>query len=201
MRTGRIAGSPTAIRIICARLRGQPCGALRVDRIDLYQMHRLDTAVPGTTRSKTWKSLQAEGKTRNIGLSEVDVAPDSSAPATIVPSRTVPTRYKRPTRARTVLDSPSAKASLIPMDPLAAGALTAPAWPRSIASADRLGITPHSWRWRGSLPRSPVLLPFRRRRWHTSKQNIAAGSVRRRTDVAGGSARRRRRVAQENRET
>ena len=44
---------------------------LRLDRIDLYQLHRIDPRVPVEESLGALKDLQAEGKVRHIGLSEV----------------------------------------------------------------------------------------------------------------------------------
>jgi pyridoxine 4-dehydrogenase len=46
---------------------------LGVDRIDLFQLHRIDPAVPLEDQVGELKALQAEGKIRHIGLSEVSV--------------------------------------------------------------------------------------------------------------------------------
>ncbi|MEK8225330.1 aldo/keto reductase [Oerskovia sp. M15] len=47
---------------------------LRVDRIDLYQLHRIDPQVPLEDSIGELRDLQAEGKIRHIGMSEVGVA-------------------------------------------------------------------------------------------------------------------------------
>src|SRR5476651_2369452 len=47
---------------------------LRVDCIDLYQLHRIDPKVPAAESLGALKELQAAGKIRHIGLSEVSVA-------------------------------------------------------------------------------------------------------------------------------
>ena len=46
---------------------------LRVERIDLYQLHRIDPKVPEEDQFETLVAFQREGKVRHIGLSEVDV--------------------------------------------------------------------------------------------------------------------------------
>jgi pyridoxine 4-dehydrogenase len=46
---------------------------LRLDRIDLYQLHRIDPKVPMERQLGALKELQAEGKIKHIGLSEVSV--------------------------------------------------------------------------------------------------------------------------------
>src|ERR1044072_5539627 len=47
---------------------------LRVERIDLFQLHRIDPKVPVEDQFGVLKDLQKEGKVRHIGLSEVNVA-------------------------------------------------------------------------------------------------------------------------------
>jgi pyridoxine 4-dehydrogenase len=46
---------------------------LRLDRIDLFQLHRIDPDVPLEDQVGELKALQDEGKVRHIGLSEVSV--------------------------------------------------------------------------------------------------------------------------------
>lgn len=47
---------------------------LQVDRIDLYQLHRIDPKVPAEKSFEFLQKAQQEGKIRHIGLSEVSVA-------------------------------------------------------------------------------------------------------------------------------
>ena len=44
---------------------------LKVERIDLYQLHRIDPKVPAEETFAELKKMQEEGKIRHIGLSEV----------------------------------------------------------------------------------------------------------------------------------
>src|SRR5690349_12647947 len=44
---------------------------LRINQIDLYQLHRVDPEVPLEDSLSALKDLQAEGKIRHLGLSEV----------------------------------------------------------------------------------------------------------------------------------
>jgi aryl-alcohol dehydrogenase-like predicted oxidoreductase len=58
------------------RLREELDGSLRrlrLDRIDLYQLHRIDPAVPEHDQFEFLQRAQREGKIRHIGLSEVSV--------------------------------------------------------------------------------------------------------------------------------
>ena len=46
---------------------------LKLERIDLWQLHRIDPAVPVEDQIGELKKMQKEGKIRHIGLSEVSV--------------------------------------------------------------------------------------------------------------------------------
>src|SRR6202162_328109 len=65
---------------------------LRLDRIDLYQLHRIDSKVPAEDQLAVLRDLQAQGKIKHIGLSEVSVRQIQHA-RTIVPIVTVQNRY------------------------------------------------------------------------------------------------------------
>ena len=47
---------------------------LKLDRITLFQLHRIDPAVPAADQLSTLKDLQAEGKIQYVGLSEVSIS-------------------------------------------------------------------------------------------------------------------------------
>src|SRR5271170_6146300 len=81
-------GTPKHLRAACeGSLR-----RLRLERIDLYQLHRIDPKVPAEEQLATLRALQAEGKIRHIGLSEVSVQQIQHA-QTIVPIGSVQNRY------------------------------------------------------------------------------------------------------------
>ena len=65
---------------------------LRVERIDLYQLHRIDPTVPLTDTLGALKDAQAAGKIRHIGLSEVTPEQIEEANA-MVPIVSVQNRY------------------------------------------------------------------------------------------------------------
>jgi aryl-alcohol dehydrogenase-like predicted oxidoreductase len=65
---------------------------LCLDRIDLYQLHRIDPKVPAEDQLGTLRDLQAQGKIKHIGLSEVSVRQIQHA-RTIVPIVSVQNRY------------------------------------------------------------------------------------------------------------
>ncbi|MET9224464.1 aldo/keto reductase [Lentzea sp. NPDC003310] len=65
---------------------------LRVERIDLFQLHRVDPAVPLADQIGALRRLQDEGKVRHVGLSEVSVAQIVEAER-ITPVVSVQNRY------------------------------------------------------------------------------------------------------------
>ena len=114
-------GKPQHLRSACeGSLR-----RLRLDRIDLYQLHRIDPKVPAEDQLGTLKDLQAEGKIKHIGLSEVSVRQIQHA-RTIVPIVSVQNRYSVTDRgSEDVLEyCEKEKMGFIPWFPLAAGQLS-----------------------------------------------------------------------------
>jgi pyridoxine 4-dehydrogenase len=167
-------GQPAHLRADCeGSLR-----RLRVDRIDLYQLHRIDPNVPADDQIGTLRDLQAEGKIRHIGLSEVTVAQIEHA-RRLVPIVSVQNRYSLTDRQHElVLDyCEDADIGFIPWYPLAAGALTAPGGPIE-RMATRLGITTGQLALAWLLHRSPVMLPIPgTSRVRHLEENVAASSI------------------------
>jgi pyridoxine 4-dehydrogenase len=149
-------GKPQYLRSACeGSLR-----RLRLDRIDLYQLHRIDPKVPAEDQLGTLKDLQAEGKIRHIGLSEVTVKQIRHAQA-IVPIVSVQNRYSVADRgAEDVLEyCEREKMGFIPWFPLAAGQLSRGDSPiRRVAEG--LKATPSQVALAWLLSRSPVILPI-----------------------------------------
>src|ERR1700720_1837412 len=98
---------------------------LRLEQIALYQLHRIDPKVPAEEQLGTLKELQAEGKIKHIGLSEVSVQQIQHA-QTIVPIVSVQNRYSVTDRgSEDVLKyCEKEKMAFIPWFPLAAGRVT-----------------------------------------------------------------------------
>ena len=133
---------------------------LRLDRIDLYQLHRIDPKVPVEDQLGALKALQAEGKIKHIGLSEVSVRQIQHA-QTIVPIVSVQNRYSVADRgSEDVLEyCEREKMAFIPWFPLAAGQLSG--GDSSIHRvAERLKATPSQVALAWLLSRSPVILPI-----------------------------------------
>src|ERR1700722_16474261 len=100
---------------------------LRVERIDLFQLHRIDPTVPAADQFGLLRDLQKEGKVRHVGLSEVNVA-EIEAARRIVPIVTVQNRYNLVDRtSEAVLNyCTREKIGFIPWFPLATGNLAKP---------------------------------------------------------------------------
>lgn len=71
---------------------------LRLERIDLYQLHRIDPTVPLEDQFGTLRDAQQQGKIRHIGLSEVTPA-EIEAAQKIVPIVSVQNKYNLLNRA------------------------------------------------------------------------------------------------------
>src|SRR5271156_5439998 len=114
---------------------------LKLERIDLYQLHRIDPAYPAEDQLGTLKDLQTQGKIRHIGLSEVSVTQIKHA-RTIVPIVSVQNRYSLADRsAEDVLEyCERENIGFIPWFPLGAGELAAPGG-KLARTAEELKIT------------------------------------------------------------
>lgn len=108
---------------------------LRLDRIDLYQLHRIDPRVPAEDQLGTLKDLQAQGKIRHIGLSEITVRQIRHA-QTIVSIVSVQNRYNLADRgSEDVLEyCEKRNIGFIPWFPLGAGKVSAVDSPLSRSS-------------------------------------------------------------------
>ncbi|GAA4524525.1 aldo/keto reductase [Amycolatopsis samaneae] len=131
---------------------------LRADRIDLYQLHRVDPKVPFAEQIGALRQLRDEGKVRHIGLSQVSVAQLVEAQR-IVPIVSVQNRYNLTDRAsEDVLEHCAAHGiAFIPWLPIKPS--VAPGGPLA-AIAARLGATPAQVALSWLLHRSPVMLPI-----------------------------------------
>jgi pyridoxine 4-dehydrogenase len=151
---------------------------LRLERIDLYQLHSPDTAVPLEDSLGALKELQEEGKIRHIGVSNVSLEEFERA-RDVVDVVTVQNRYSLvERRSEDVLDAcEEAGSGFIPWFPLATGDLAKPGGPLDeIARAHDANPGQVAIAW--LLARSPVMLPIP----GTSsvahlEENVAAGEL------------------------
>jgi len=155
---------------------------LKLERIDLYQLHRIDPRTPLEESLGALKQMQTQGKIRHIGLSEVTPA-EIEAARKIVDIVSVQNRYSLADRRNeeTLKYCESEGIAFLPWYPMAGGKQLKPDHPsaqklaalaaRLSASAAQLSLT-----W--LLQKSPVLLPIP----GTSKvahleENIAAAAL------------------------
>jgi pyridoxine 4-dehydrogenase len=163
---------------------------LRLERIDLYQLHRIDPKVPAEDQLGTLKDLQAQGKIKHIGLSEVSVKQIQHAQK-IVPVVTVQNRYSLADRGSEDVLKFCERSGIgfIPWFPLAAGKLAGAAGAATKA-AQQLKITPSQVALAWLLWRSPVILPIP----GTSsvqhlEENVAAASLKNLQETLEGLSR------------
>jgi pyridoxine 4-dehydrogenase len=133
---------------------------LRLERIDLYQLHRIDPKVPAEDQLGTLKDLQAQGKIKHIGLSEVSVRQIQHAQK-IVPIVSVQNRYSVNDRsAEDVLEyCEQHEIAFIPWFPLEAGKLSGAQSPIGRVAA-QTKATPSQVALAWLLARAPVILPI-----------------------------------------
>ncbi|WP_369137134.1 aldo/keto reductase [Modestobacter versicolor] len=133
---------------------------LRVDRIDLVQLHRIDPEVPLADQLGAFAALKEQGKVRHIGVSEVSVE-ELKAAREITEIASVQNLYNLTTRqSQDVLDYAEAEGiAFIPWFPIATGDLAKPDSPVA-AIAQELDATPSQVALAWLLQKSPVLLPI-----------------------------------------
>lgn len=133
---------------------------LKVERIDLWQLHRIDPKVPVEESLGAIKRLQEAGKIRHVGLSEVSVAEIKRA-RKVVDIVTVQNEYNVVTRkSEDVLKYCEAhNLGFIPWFPVAAGRLAQSGGKLdAIAKKHSATVAQVSLAW--LLQRSPVMLPI-----------------------------------------
>src|SRR3954447_21038962 len=103
---------------------------LKLDAIDLWQLHRIDPAVPREEQFGVMKEMQDEGLIRHLGLSEVSVE-EIQAAQEVFTVATVQNLYNLQTRqSEDVLDFCAEQGiGFIPWFPLQSGALARPGGP------------------------------------------------------------------------
>lgn len=133
---------------------------LGVERLDLWQLHRIDPHVPQNEQFDAIKALQAEGLIRHVGLSEVSIK-DIQAAQKYFQVATVQNRYNLADRdSEDVLDFCEKNGiGFIPWYPLASGDLAKPG-SRLESIAKKHGAAPSQIALAWLLRRSPNMLPI-----------------------------------------
>lgn len=133
---------------------------LKVDRIDLFQLHRIDPQVPAGEQFGLLRDLQKEGKVRHVGLSEVSVA-EIEAARKVVPIASVQNLYNLQNRKAEAVVEHCDKEGIgfIPWFPIASGRLLDPDGPvAKVAKAAGATTAQVSLAW--LLRRSKTMLPI-----------------------------------------
>jgi pyridoxine 4-dehydrogenase len=151
---------------------------LKVERLDLWQLHRIDPKVPVEESLGEIKKLQKQGKIRHVGLSEVKPHEIDQA-RKVIDIVSVQNLYNLSNRQHEdVLEyCEKHKIAFIPWFPVASGKLAQPGG-KLDAAAKKHGATVSQLSLAWLLHRSPVMLPIP---GTTSvdhlEENIAAASV------------------------
>jgi len=155
---------------------------LKIDRIDLYQLHRIDPRTPLEESLGALRRMQEQGKIWHIGLSEVSPSEIEDAQK-LGPVVSVQNRYSLADRRheQTLAWCEERGIAFLPWYPMAAGKLLKSDHPLSQTInqlATRYNATPAQLSLAWLLHRSPVMLPIP----GTSKvqhleENVAAASL------------------------
>ena len=137
---------------------------LKLERIELYQLHRIDPRTPLEESLGALKRMQEQGKIRHIGLSEVTPA-EIEAAKKIVEVVTVQNRYSLADRRHeeTLTYCEQHSIGFLPWYPMAGGKMLKPDQPLAqtlgrIAAEHGVSVAQLSLAW--LLKRSPVMLPI-----------------------------------------
>jgi aryl-alcohol dehydrogenase-like predicted oxidoreductase len=151
---------------------------LRVERIDLWQLHRIDPKVPEREQLEAVLEFQREGLIRHVGLSEVSAAEIERA-RKVLPIVSVQNRYNVTDRHwEAEVDSCEREGlAFIPWFPLSAGALEAAGGLERVAQRHGATVFQIALAW--LLARSPAMLviPGTSSVEHL-QENVAAAEIR-----------------------
>ena len=133
---------------------------LATERLDLFQLHRIDPKVPAEEQFGLLADLLREGKVAAVGLSQVSVD-ETEAACKVVPVSTVQNLYNLTDRSsEDVLDHCTEQGiGFIPWYPIASGKLAQPGGPVD-EIARETGATPAQISLAWLLARSPVMMPI-----------------------------------------
>ena len=133
---------------------------LRLDRIDVYQLHTIDSKVPIEESLGALKEMMDAGKIRHVGLSNVDRQEIVRA-RNIVPIVSVQNRYNIEDRKSedVLVYCEKERLGFLPWFPIGGGRGLKPEHPLSVAAkAHGVSIVQVALAW--LLERSPVMLPI-----------------------------------------
>jgi aryl-alcohol dehydrogenase-like predicted oxidoreductase len=132
---------------------------LRLERIDLYQLHAPDPEVPLADSVGTLAELQKAGKIRHLGVSNVSVA-ELAIARRVAPIVSVQNEYNLGDRSSEDVLRACEKAGIafLPWYPLGAGKVLRSAKVKKVAA--RLRATPAQVALAWLLAKSPVMLPI-----------------------------------------
>jgi pyridoxine 4-dehydrogenase len=132
---------------------------LKLERIDLYQLHTVDPKVPLEVSVGTLADMQREGKVRHIGLSNVSVRQLEQA-RKIVPIVSVQNRYSLADRSSEAVLTHCEKHGIafLPWYPLGDGAALRLSKVKAIAQKRKATPAQIAIAW--LLKKSPVMLPI-----------------------------------------
>jgi len=135
---------------------------LGVERIDLWQLHRIDAKTPRAEQFGVIKEFVDEGLALQIGLSEVDVADVQEAQAAGLSVASVQNRYNLGDRRAEELLAYCEEQGIafIPWAPVDAGALARPGGPLDEIAADHAEASTSQLALAWLLRRSPVIVPI-----------------------------------------
>jgi pyridoxine 4-dehydrogenase len=133
---------------------------LRLERIDLYQLHTVDPKVPIEESVGALKQMQDAGKIRHIGLSNVDPEEITRA-RKIVPIVSVQNRYNIEDRKseNVLVYCEKENLGFLPWFPIGGGGGLKPENPLN-AAAKAHGVSVYQVALAWLLARSPVMLPI-----------------------------------------
>jgi aryl-alcohol dehydrogenase-like predicted oxidoreductase len=132
---------------------------LKLERIDLWQLHRIDSKVPVEDSLGAIKEMRDAGKIRHVGLSEVDPTEIARA-RKILPIATVQNRYNISDRKweKTVTYCEKEGLGFMPWSPVGGGRSLKSGAMEAVAKEHNVSVYQVAIAW--LLQRSPVMLPI-----------------------------------------
>ena len=132
---------------------------LRLERIDLYQLHRIDSKVPVEESLGALKQMQEAGKIRHVGLSEVTTAEIERA-RKVLPIVSIQNQYNIGNRKseKILIYCEKERLGFMPWSPIGGGRLKTGNALEAAAKRHNVSVVQLALAW--LLHRSPVMLPI-----------------------------------------